>query len=237
MFKVIIDAGHGGKDIGVKGMSNLEKDLNLFEARELSSELEKLGVETVLTRDKDEYININSRNIEEEADILISFHKNGNSHKYSKGGEVIYSKERSDDLKHAITFSEIISKTLNSNDLGGKIKLNSNNEDYHKITKIGLEKNINHIFLVNTGYLSSSSDEIKLMDKELVKKYIRKMAEYIFFKILNDATKIRFELNNENLDINNIVRGESVFVDINQLKNKIDIPIRCFSDSKDAVSC
>ncbi len=151
MFKVIIDAGHGGKDIGVKGMSNLEKDINLFEAKELANELEKLDVEVILTREVDEYININCRKIEEGANILISFHKNGNSHKYTNGCEVIYSKERKADLKHAVMLSDIISKNLGNKSLGGKIKLSGKNTDYHKVINLGIEKNIDHVFLINTG--------------------------------------------------------------------------------------
>ncbi len=237
MFKIIIDAGHGGKDIGVKGQSSLEKDLNLFEAKQLAKELNKFDIEVILTREIDEYININSREIYEDTNVLISFHKNGSSHNYSKGCEVIYSKERKPDLKHAVALSNIISDELKSNDLGGKIKLSSRSTDYHKIINMGLEKNVDHVFLINTGYLTNTYDEIKLKDKEIVKKYIRKIAEYIFFTILNDAIKIKFELNNEKVEIGNIVKGDKVFVDINQLKDKINIPIKYFKENEIIKTC
>ncbi len=232
MFKVIIDAGHGGSDIGIKGKSSLEKELNLLEAKSLAKNLCKLGVDVILTRDSDEYININNREIEEEADLLISFHKNGISHSYTNGCEVVYSTERKSDLKYAVGISNVISKILDVKDLGGRIKLNSLNKDYNKIINMALEKNINHIFLVNTGYLSNVRDEIKLRDKNLIELYTLKLAEYIFFSILNNSTKIILKLNNEKLDLNNIVKGDKVFVDINQLASKVNIPIKCFIDEK-----
>ncbi len=232
MFKVIIDAGHGGTDIGVKGKSSQEKNLNLMEAKYLAKNLTKLGVEVIMTRDIDEYININSREIEEDADMLISFHKNGISHSYTKGCEVIYSTERKEDLKHALAMSSIISKVLNTKDLGGKIKLNSLSKDYNKIINLALEKNIGHIFLVNSGYLSNITEEIKLKDEELIKQYTAKMAEYIFFSILSNSTKIMLRFNNKDLDISNIVKGDKIFVDVNQLAEKIDIPIKCLKNNE-----
>ncbi len=232
MFKIIIDAGHGGKDIGVKGKSSVEKDLNLFEAQQLAKELEKFNTEVILTRNKDEYININNRDIEEDANILISFHKNGSSHSYSKGCEVVYSKERKSDLKHATALSKIISKETKSDDLGGKIKLSGRNTDYNKITNMAIEKKVDHIFLINTGYLTNTRDEIKLKDVLVVKRYIRKIAEYLFFTVLNDAVKVRFELGDEQLEIGNIVKGDKVFVDINQLTDKLDIPIKYFKENE-----
>ena len=53
-FTVILDAGHGGEDGGAVGVGGLvEKDLNLEIAKLLAAELEKQGVQVIMTRTED----------------------------------------------------------------------------------------------------------------------------------------------------------------------------------------
>ena len=53
--KVVIDAGHGGKDPGKVGEGGiLEKDLNLQIAKKAGEELQKTGVQVIYTRTEDE---------------------------------------------------------------------------------------------------------------------------------------------------------------------------------------
>ena len=61
---VVIDPGHGGKDPGAIGYTkkNYEKDVVLKIAKKLKTYLEKeLGINVVLTRDKDEFMPLQSR--------------------------------------------------------------------------------------------------------------------------------------------------------------------------------
>lgn len=79
--KVVIDAGHGGKDPGAIGPSQLlEKDMNLDIAFRLKSLLEDLyGLKVVMTRDSDVFIPLGDRTAianREAADIFISIHCN-----------------------------------------------------------------------------------------------------------------------------------------------------------------
>ena len=82
--KVVIDPGHGGKDQGASGITGLkEKDLTLKVAKLLKSKIEKqLGLEVVLTRDKDVFLTLEERMAKantEAADVFISIHANAHS--------------------------------------------------------------------------------------------------------------------------------------------------------------
>ncbi|WP_164668511.1 N-acetylmuramoyl-L-alanine amidase [Virgibacillus doumboii] len=78
--KIVIDAGHGGRDVGAIGASGTyEKDFTFKTMQELKQELTALGAEVVLTRKNDEFISLASRtsltNIT-DADAFISIHYN-----------------------------------------------------------------------------------------------------------------------------------------------------------------
>ncbi len=225
MYKVVVDAGHGGTDLGVQGKSSYEKDLNLNEAVLLKKYLKEYGVEVSLTRELDEYININNRLIDDDATVLVSFHKNGISHGFTSGCEVYYSTKKKEDLKHANALSKIISTTLNTKDNGGKVKLNANQEDYYKIINLALEKDIPHIFLIQTDYMSNSDSEYKLKKNECVKEYTKKIADYIAMDILKISNKLKIKVDDEEIEIDNIVKGDKVYVEINELIEKSNLPI------------
>lgn len=79
--KVVVDAGHGGKDPGAVGPSRLqEKDINLDIAFRLKTILEdRYGVKVVMTRDDDVFIPLGDRTAianREAADLFISIHCN-----------------------------------------------------------------------------------------------------------------------------------------------------------------
>ncbi len=75
---VVIDAGHGGKDVGAQGAHGFEKDINLAAALALSDELNRSGrYKVVMTRTTDVYIPLESRvRIAQRAgaDLFISLH-------------------------------------------------------------------------------------------------------------------------------------------------------------------
>ena len=58
---VVLDAGHGGKDVGCSHGETLEKDINLAVALQTKAALEKLGYEVVLTRADDTFISLDER--------------------------------------------------------------------------------------------------------------------------------------------------------------------------------
>lgn len=78
---VVVDPGHGGHDVGAVGARGImEKDVNLGVARELRRYLERESdLKVVLTRDKDEYVELANRAEianSNDGDIFISLHCN-----------------------------------------------------------------------------------------------------------------------------------------------------------------
>ena len=61
-FKIVIDAGHGGKDPGRPNKSGIkEKDIVLKIALDLGKKLENSGNEVIYTRDKDVFLTLRQR--------------------------------------------------------------------------------------------------------------------------------------------------------------------------------
>ena len=89
--KIVVDAGHGGKDPGAIGISGVyEKDIVLDIAKKLKLILEHNGVEVVMTRDHDEFISLQRRSeiaSESGADFFVSIHANANKVRHIKGFE------------------------------------------------------------------------------------------------------------------------------------------------------
>lgn len=79
-FVLVIDAGHGGRDIGAKGEYALEKDINLNVALEVLRRLRaNPDITVVLTRQSDVYLTLDERAQianEREADLFVSIHTN-----------------------------------------------------------------------------------------------------------------------------------------------------------------
>ncbi|SUZ51908.1 uncharacterized protein METZ01_LOCUS4762, partial [marine metagenome] len=79
-FKIVIDAGHGGKDPGRPNPNGiLEKNIVLNMALNLGRELKKDDNEIIYTRDKDVFLTLRQRAKianEADADLFISIHCN-----------------------------------------------------------------------------------------------------------------------------------------------------------------
>jgi N-acetylmuramoyl-L-alanine amidase len=92
---IVIDPGHGGDEVGVRGADGLEeKQLTLDVARRLRSLIEsRLGVRVILTRDDDRTVSIDERAAAAnngKADLLLSLHANGSLSASPSGAEVFY---------------------------------------------------------------------------------------------------------------------------------------------------
>jgi len=91
---VVIDAGHGGEDMGARGYGAAEKNVTLSIARQLADALNGIpGVKSMLTRDRDFFIPLHERyKIAEKAhaDMFISIHCNSSRRRGHGSGTEVY---------------------------------------------------------------------------------------------------------------------------------------------------
>ncbi len=94
-MRIVVDAGHGGWDLGTVGRGGLlEKDLVLEIAQRLGKLLEsRLGADVILTRNDDNYIPLDERAEvanHSQADLFVSVHANYSDLPSARGVETYY---------------------------------------------------------------------------------------------------------------------------------------------------
>ncbi|MBF0331803.1 MAG: N-acetylmuramoyl-L-alanine amidase [Candidatus Omnitrophica bacterium] len=118
--KVIVDAGHGGKDPGAIGFGGMkEKDIDFDIAARVVKAFKGEGVDAILTRGKDDFISLAERTERAStpgADIFISIHANATKSHRAYGYEVYYigalnAKDRAEDQR--LQNEKILCRTLN----------------------------------------------------------------------------------------------------------------------------
>ena len=191
-FTVVIDAGHGGIDGGVSGITTgvKESELNLDIARKLKTKFDKSGAKTVMTRkteaglygiyskgfkrrdmQKRKQITLNAK-----ADVFVSIHLNYYSSPLRRGAQVFY---KIDDEKSK-SLADIVQAELN----GGKEcerDYTALAGDYYVLNEADCAA-----ILCECGFLSNAEDEKLLLTDE----YRAEIAE----KIFNGIEKYRFRL-------------------------------------------
>ncbi|MDD5654400.1 MAG: N-acetylmuramoyl-L-alanine amidase [Candidatus Omnitrophica bacterium] len=108
--KIVIDAGHGGKDSGAVGRYGLqEKKVVLDIAKKLSHLLKEAGYDIIMTRDDDTFIPLSSRAgiaNRNNADLFVSIHANANRSRNLYGFEVYYVSPYLNDTQRALSAAE-----------------------------------------------------------------------------------------------------------------------------------
>lgn len=92
-FTVVVDPGHGGKDVGANRAGVYEKDLNLSVAMKLKQALEAKGVTVVMRRTTDVYnelAEITAFTNRVKPDAFISVHTNASTNPNLNGVETYY---------------------------------------------------------------------------------------------------------------------------------------------------
>ncbi len=93
--RVVIDAGHGGKDPGAIGPTGLrEKDVVLKISKKVASRLKKdLGCQVILTRNGDRFLPLTQRTAianAKKADLFVSIHANAAPNRRASGVETYF---------------------------------------------------------------------------------------------------------------------------------------------------
>lgn len=161
-IKIMVDAGHGGKDRGAKSPNGLiEKHLNLDMAKKLYDLLIEAGIDAVMMRDGDDTVELYSRPKRanaEMAHLFVSIHCNALPSKpVIRGSEVYYynsaeSKELASDVLKALT-----------EQAGTPARyIKSSNFVVVKYTAMPS-------ILVEVGYFTNATDEILIANEEFRK--------------------------------------------------------------------
>lgn len=123
---IVIDAGHGGKDVGAVGPhGTYEKDVNLQVARGLADLLNAEGrFRVILTRADDRFLTLQERSSianKAKADLFISVHCNAGLNAASNGFEIYFLSEKAtDDEAAAVARRE--NAVIELEGLGGKAR-------------------------------------------------------------------------------------------------------------------
>lgn len=179
---IVIDAGHGGKDSGTSVNGIYEKDINLAIVLKLRDELNKQGVDVILTRDGDFDLsspNTNRRKKSDfdnriklinnsEADLYLSIHVNYLSDERYYGAQTFYT---GDNEKLATVIQTEFKKKLSS-PMDAK-KISNSIYMYKQLTIPGV--------LIETGFMSNSSERNLLISEE----YQDKIVDVIIGALIN----------------------------------------------------
>ena len=166
-YKVAIDGGHGGSDLGNQGNGIAEKDYALLISNYIKDRLDDLGIENIITRSTDrdisddERVNIltsafgNDKNV-----IVVSNHLNKGA---GEGLEVIYALRNSDAFAKKIvdqvtTSGGVVNKYYQLRD--------PNNTQYDFVPIIRDTPNYETV-MIEYGYVDNSSDSSRIKSKYL----------------------------------------------------------------------
>ena len=115
LYIVVIDAGHGGSDVGATRNNIYEKDITLKIAKKVDENLRKKNIKTFMIRDKDKTVSLAERSNfsnEKKPDVFVSVHVNSSLNEAIKGVETHYYKD--DSIKYANSVHSEFAKRVKS---------------------------------------------------------------------------------------------------------------------------
>ncbi|MDQ6861713.1 MAG: N-acetylmuramoyl-L-alanine amidase [Verrucomicrobiota bacterium] len=174
--RVVIDAGHGGKDSGAIRNGVLEKDLTLDVAVRLQRRLQASGVATIMTRSGDEWISLAGRaataNHEQDC-LFVSIHFDEGNRSAATGVQTFYAAHQIQNSSWPawLPFLQAISgeaPNLKSQSLAGFVQdsLVAKTQAFNRGTKAEqfyVVANVRHpAVLIEGGFLTNNDDIGKL---------------------------------------------------------------------------
>lgn len=164
--RIVIDAGHGGKDYGAKGYlkKSHEKYIVLKIAQKLAQKVQsRLGAEVILTRKSDRYLTLEERTAianTKSADLFISIHANAAKNKNAYGIETYFLNLATDDEAILVAARENATSTKNISDLhdiltelmqNAKINESARLAGYVQSAVVGKLQKANYKYVKNKG--------------------------------------------------------------------------------------
>ena len=174
---IVLDAGHGGKDVGTSYKDIYEKDINLKITLILKKELERNGAQVILVRNGDYDLstpNVNRRKKSDfdnrinlinnsNADIYLSIHLNYFNNAKYKGAQVFYNHTFKENKIIATNIQEALNKDRKIKKLDNTLYM------YNKLKIPGV--------LIECGFLSNQTDRTNLQNEEYLTKLSKTIAK------------------------------------------------------------
>lgn len=179
---IVLDAGHGGKDLGASDSGVNEAEINLKIVNKLADLLKEAGVNVLYTRkDENDLSSKQAKNHkkedmknrvaiinDEKCDLFISIHLNSYADSRVQGAQVFYQRGREESEGLAFHVQKAFKKNLQS-------KLEIKKGNYYILNKARIPG-----ILVECGFISNDSERKRLNNDG----YQQQIADAIFSGIL-----------------------------------------------------
>jgi N-acetylmuramoyl-L-alanine amidase len=211
-FRLVLDAGHGGWDLGTVGRKGLmEKDLVLDIVGRLGKLIQsRLGAEVIFTRQDDTYLPLEKRteiaNLA-QADMFVSVHANYSEDSAARGAETYYTNTYSSVRARTADANSAVAENINWNDVDIREKVQQSrrfavavqqamhralaaqipgmrNRGVKKASYVVLTGTSMPAILAEVSFVSSPADEDKLKSSN----YRQNIAEALYKGIAQYAT-------------------------------------------------
>ena len=172
---IVVDAGHGGSDVGATRAGIYEKDITLDISKRVADLLTNKGYHVEMTRRKDDTVSLQDRVLfteEKNADLFVSIHVNSSVSEEPYGLETHYYTDES------YTFAQEVHKSLAQ-------KIDSKDRGLFKSKFYVINNSIAPSILVETGFISNTAERNSLVTDERKQK----TAEAVVNGILNYIKK------------------------------------------------
>lgn len=189
--KVVVDAGHGGGDVGTSEGDVLEKDINLALAKKVEKLLKKEGYDVLMIRSKDQNMQKEVRASyanDEKADAYISIHCNYLEEGEASGIETYYDESKDDSRRLAEAIQSAIVASSGAEDRGART------ESFAVITQTNMAS-----ALVEVGFLSDDAERALLVTDD----YQDKLAEGMVQGVISYLESAQSETDTPAADDNN----------------------------------
>ena len=202
--KVVIDAGHGGKDPGTIANDITEKEYTLKISKYIGNRLDEMNIENEITRDDDSTLDSNNRpkKIQNyfgkgKDVIVVSNHINAGG---GDGAEIIYALRNSNKLSSKIA-KELEVAGQNVRKYYQRRLPSDPSKDYYYIMRDTPE---NETIIVEYGFADSEGDDV-----EIIKNKWQELAEAVTKAIVEYADGIYVPPLNSNYYI--VKKGDSLW--------------------------
>lgn len=190
--KIVIDAGHGGRDSGAASRKEdyEEKSLALSTAFLVQEQLKRMGYQTLLTRNHDTYIPLDARAEmanTSHADLFVSVHYNFSTSNEASGIEVFYYKEEKNPTHPRIVASKKLAQIV----LGSVIdRTGSVSRGVKQANFAVVRETLMPAVLIEAGFLSNRRERERLRDPIYLNALAKGIAEGVDAYLTRDHSML-----------------------------------------------